>query len=255
MADTADPRQRGRIAPHIPFPYPSHSATADHATDQAQNSLVNPTPEATAPWFYDMAFRSYWDHWRHVQAWLSASDLAYKEAEKEKLRTFRQLQNGVEAPAKEGRRQMRAERRKQQKQKKKKRNSRKRDEGNREDYGKGDDYDEDEEAEEEKVVEAACDNQDEFMQLLAQNRAFRENRDAYKRQEEENARRVEMLSSQTPKEQAGLKRTKEMSSLYGGESILIQTLETNLQMKFDEFSDAHRPPLWPSIPLNLSYGR
>ncbi len=92
-----------------------------------------------------------------------------------------------------------------------------------------------------------------------------------------------MLPSQTPKEQvgdwkvgdrfvyrgamrtiyllslifskAGLKRTKEMSSLYGGESILIQTLETNLQMKFDEFSDAHRPPLWPSIPLNLSYGR
>ena len=96
MARTADPPQRGGIARHLAFPYPSHGATADHAAYQMQSSLVNPTPETTAPWFYDMAFRSYWDHWRHVQAWLSASDLAYKEAEKEKLRTLRQLQNGVE---------------------------------------------------------------------------------------------------------------------------------------------------------------
>ena len=96
MAHAADPRQRGGIATHFAFPYPSHGATADHAAHQTQSSLVNPIPEATAPWFYDMAFRSYWDHWRHVQAWLSASDLAYKEAEKEKLRTLRQLQDGVE---------------------------------------------------------------------------------------------------------------------------------------------------------------
>ena len=54
--------------------------------------------------------------------------------------------------------------------------------------------------------------------------------------------------------QAGAKRTREMSLLYGGESILVQTLETKLQMKFDEYADQNQPNLWPSIPLNLSYG-
>jgi len=249
----------------------------------SQNPASNGTDLSETPWFYDMAFRGYWDHWCHVQSWLSAAHYAYGKADKAKSKVIRQWTSGnvnrfptgaptgipcgfpagfptsfvptvpqestaTQATAKEKRKKMRAERRKKQKQKKKK----------RERKGRRISVEEtEEEIEEEDVeaMEAACDDQDEFLNLLAQNHAFRLQRDAYKREDEEKAQRRELLSSRTPVEQAGLKRTREMSDLYGGESILVQTMETNLQMKFDEFSDAHQPPMWPSIPLNLGYGR
>lgn len=215
------------------------------------------------PWFYDMAFRGYWDHWRHVQSWLTAAQYAYEKADEAKADTIRRWRSANPAcpgfskaantTAKERRHEMRAERRK--KQKRKKRNKERKARRDNEEEEEVEDDEEDASRKPKNALEAACDDQEEFLKLLAQNRAFRQERDAYKREEEKQVKRKEYLSSQTPVEQAGLKRTREMSDLYGGESILIQTCETNLQMKFDEFSDTHQPPLWPSIPLNLGYGR
>merc|ERR1711955_3163 len=39
-----------------------------------------------------MAYRQYWDHWRHVQTWLKAAEYAKRRAEEDKTETLRQLQ-------------------------------------------------------------------------------------------------------------------------------------------------------------------
>ena len=56
-------------------------------------SDVNPGAPSATPWFYHMAYRQYWDHWRHVQTWLKAAEYAKRRAEVDKNKTLRQLQN------------------------------------------------------------------------------------------------------------------------------------------------------------------
>ena len=44
---------------------------------------------------------------------------------------------------------------------------------------------------------------------------------------------------------------REMSSLYGGESLAVHCVETRLQLEFNDWSDLHRPVTWPALPLNI----
>jgi len=265
----------GTPSPNAEVGEDSHHSRSQYAVESA--SFAQPT---ATPWFYNLAFRGYWDHWRHVQSWLAAAKYAYDKSDRAKADALRrnrdfQLQSiwpshhhhrhpvsgqdendDPQAHAKDKRRKMRADRRKNQKRNKKLKEKKAR--RTREVCSDGEEEEEVEGLSGEGPdggIEAQCHDQEEFLKLLAQNHAFRQKRDAYKREEEEKMRRKDFLSSRAPIEQAGLKRTREMSDLYGGESILIQTLETNLQMKFDQFSDTHQPPIWPSIPLNLRYGR
>ncbi|XP_039251031.2 uncharacterized protein LOC120328568 [Styela clava] len=58
-------------------------------------------------------------------------------------------------------------------------------------------------------------------------------------------------SSDPPDVQAGSARTNELKLLYGSNALQIQSLETQLQAKFDENRTRLQPKLWPVIPLNL----
>ena len=60
----------------------------------SQNPASNGTDLSETPWFYDMAFRGYWDHWCHVQSWLSAAHYAYGKADKAKSKVIRQWTSG-----------------------------------------------------------------------------------------------------------------------------------------------------------------
>ena len=44
---------------------------------------------------------------------------------------------------------------------------------------------------------------------------------------------------------------REMSSLYGAESLAVHCVETRLQLEFNDWSDLHRPVTWPALPLNI----
>lgn len=189
-----------RRSPVSPLAHPSnyfHEDCDEHAATGACQSET--------PWFYDMAFRGYWDHWCHIQSWLNAAQYAYGKADKARSKALRQRHNGnsigdqsgfpngvpigvatgfptgvpandpTPATTKERRHKMRAERKKGQKQKKKKREKKARSTNmETEKDEEEEDYEEAEAPRKPKSsLEAACDDQDEFLNLLAQNHAFR----------------------------------------------------------------------------------
>ena len=47
------------------------------------------------------------------------------------------------------------------------------------------------------------------------------------------------------------KQMSEMKILFGDSAQEIFSLETAMQLKFDQFRDKRNPPFWPCIPLNL----
>ena len=62
------------------------------ATTRPQTGSIDPPASAT-PWFYHMAYKRYWEHWRQVQLWLKAVESARKKAEKDKNKVLKGSQN------------------------------------------------------------------------------------------------------------------------------------------------------------------
>ena len=61
------------------------------------------------------------------------------------------------------------------------------------------------------------------------------------------------MTSDAPRERAGLKREEELKYLYGDRANIIHLAETSLQMKFDKNLDVYEPSYWPSFPLKIKF--
>ena len=106
-----------------------------------------------------------------------------------------------------------------------------------------------------------------YLRFLEETERHREERDRLRKAEEEGGSKnvkkdwkdisqeddeEETLQSQADLIAVDHERLKrEMSSLYGGESLAVHCVETRLQLEFNDWSDLHRPVTWPALPLNI----
>ncbi|XP_063415741.1 gem-associated protein 8-like [Mytilus trossulus] len=60
-------------------------------------------------------------------------------------------------------------------------------------------------------------------------------------------------TSEAPKERPGIRRTSEMTQLYGKGAAMIHGMETALQMTYDRNVDIKQPPCWPNMPLKIVF--
>lgn len=60
-------------------------------------------------------------------------------------------------------------------------------------------------------------------------------------------------TSEAPKERPGLRRTTEMTQIYGKGAAMIHGMETALQMTYDRNIDIKQPPFWPNMPLKIIF--
>lgn len=60
-------------------------------------------------------------------------------------------------------------------------------------------------------------------------------------------------TSEAPKERPGLRRTTEMTKIYGKGAAMIHGMETALQMTYDRSVDIRQPPCWPNMPLKIVF--
>merc|ERR1719481_1352039 len=44
---------------------------------------------------------------------------------------------------------------------------------------------------------------------------------------------------------------KEMSILYGSKALRVHSVETQVQLKFDQWTDQNKPIMWPAMPLKI----
>ena len=65
--------------------------------------------------------------------------------------------------------------------------------------------------------------------------------------------RKNVASNAAPKERPGMRRTQEMSLLYGNGAPMIHGMETAMQLTYDKNCDTKQPKLWPQLPLNIVF--
>jgi len=119
-----------------------------------------------------------------------------------------------------------------------------------------------EEEEEQYVVEFTP----EMLSFFEQSARHRQERDAKRKQEEEdNPDIIEEYATlgeencashahtSAPTERPGVKRTAEMQWLYGSGSAMIHGMETAMQLTYDRNNDRKQPKLWPNLPLNIKF--
>lgn len=58
---------------------------------------------------------------------------------------------------------------------------------------------------------------------------------------------------EAPSERPGVRRTAEMTKLYGKGAAMIHGMETAVQMSYDRTMDIHQPKFWPNMPLKIVF--
>ncbi|XP_078322997.1 gem-associated protein 8-like [Crassostrea virginica] len=56
-----------------------------------------------------------------------------------------------------------------------------------------------------------------------------------------------------PTERPGVRRTAEMTKLYGKGAAMIHGMETAIQMSYDRTADIQQPKYWPNMPLKIVF--
>lgn len=56
-----------------------------------------------------------------------------------------------------------------------------------------------------------------------------------------------------PSERPGVRRTAEMTKLYGKGAAMIHGMETAVQMSYDRTMDIRQPKFWPNMPLKIVF--
>ncbi|XP_029645919.1 gem-associated protein 8 [Octopus sinensis] len=105
---------------------------------------------------------------------------------------------------------------------------------------------------------------DSLLDFMIVSRKFREEREALKNEQNaEDAGQCVNIEDVTdhlrtpsilpPSERPGSQRTSEIKQLYGKKASLIHSMETALQMTYDQMVDLKQPKMWPNMPLKIVF--